>query len=318
MKLSIIVPCYNVAGRIEKSVNSILKQNLTDFEIILVNDGSKDDTFIICERLASEYKEVKVFNQKNGGVAIARNTGLENVSGEYITFVDSDDYLADNIYSIMLNKMENENADIGIFNASRIYSDKEKRLDSINKIVENSDSMLEILFKYNGAEFYLWNKIYKKSVLLELDFEENIKYEDIMFNFRACNQANKMIVIDKIGYYYVDNPYSIVNEEFKYDQYDNIIQRKKLLKGINELNPTLSNLAIDKLIDGYLSTGFKISQSSPKNKKEYLKKIRLDIRNDYQEIIFNNKTSIQKKIAINLLLFNSNLFNKLYKLYLNK
>lgn len=316
MKVSVVIPCYNVENELIRCVASIISQNIGDMEILLVDDGSTDGTPELCDKLALQYSNVKVIHQRNSGLSEARNTGLSEAIGEYIIFIDSDDYIDQGIFQKVINKMENVQADVGVYNVTRIYGEIHKKLESINTEASSSDEMLKIMMKFKGIDFYAWNKIYKRTVIKHLYFEKQVKYEDIMFNYKVSQVASKMIVTDEVGYYYVDNPASIVNQDFKIDQYDNVLERKKLLSSIKNTNPELIELAIDKLIDGYLSTGYKIAMTSDNG--PFLQKLRKDILEDYYSIIHNKKTSILKKIAIQLLLFNGFMFKQAYKLYLGK
>ena len=104
-KLSVIIPCYNVEDYVGKCIESVLDNKIKDIEIILVNDGSKDNTLDIIKKYEKEHKEIKVIDQKNGGLSDARNTGLSVATGKYVTFLDSDDYVDSNMYVSKLKKM---------------------------------------------------------------------------------------------------------------------------------------------------------------------------------------------------------------------
>ena len=110
--ISIIVPVYNAEKYLHRCVDSILAQTFTDFELLLINDGSKDNSGKICDEYAAKDPRVRVFHKENGGVSSARNMGLDNAKGEWVTFVDSDDWLVHNIYEKMLHKLVEENADL--------------------------------------------------------------------------------------------------------------------------------------------------------------------------------------------------------------
>jgi len=320
MKISVIVPCYNVEKELERCVDSILAQDIKSMEIILIDDGATDNTPQICDRLQELYPKVKTIHQANGGLSDARNTGLDNAKGEYVAFVDSDDYLQSNIYKNVLKKMENHNADVGIFNVVRVFKDREEVQDSFNRYCHNSDEILESLFKYKGINFYAWNKIIKRSILEGIYYEKGTMYEDIMFSFKMSNRADSAIITDEVGYNYMDNDDSIVNQKFNPKQYDNVNERMKLYGAVKRINPSLENLALDKLVDGFLSTGFKLASSDYSNleTKKYIRLLREEI-GVYFETIQNNSTIIlPKKIALALLKLNLPVYKILYKLYLNK
>ena len=318
MKLSVVVPCYNVADEIERCVQSLVQQNVGAKEIILVNDGSTDSTGEQVDRLAEMYPEVQVIHQVNGGLSDARNTGIEAASGEYIAFVDSDDYISEGIYEKLLRKMENQRIDLGIFNLVRIFSDKEVIQDSTNKICQSSDEILKAMFELKGVNFYAWNKIIKRSILEGLYYEKGRMYEDIMFSYQVSNRVNKAIITEEVGYNYIDNDDSIVNQAFNPKQYDNITERLKLYEGVQKTNPKLTDLALDKLVDGFLSTGFKLANSNDEKNKEYVVQLRNQMSQHKEVIKKSDEIALPKKIALYLLNTNLNVYRVLYKLYLGK
>lgn len=318
--LSFIMPAYNVEQTIEKSVQSVLSQNISDFELIIINDGSKDNTANICEKLAKNNAKIRVIHQENAGPSAARNAGLNQAQGDYIAFMDSDDYTKKDMYQILIKQLEEKQADIAICNVIRINSDGTlNTLNSLSKITTSKDEMLKLYFKYNGIEFYVWNKVYRASIFKTVRFPEGVLYEDVMLSYDALKQANKLVVIDEAGYFYKANSESIVNSSFNPKQYDNVLQRKILLEKIKLEYPAVFDLAVDKLLDGYLSTGYKIASSiKDECTKEYIKLLRNDIVED-QKMIFQNKVSSKAKlIALGLLKINLPLYCYLYKKVLKK
>lgn len=318
MKLSVVVPCYNVESEIERCVQSLVQQNIEPKEIILVNDGSTDSTAKQVDRLAEMYPEVQVIHQVNGGLSDARNTGMNASKGEYIAFVDSDDYISKGIYEKLLDKMENQQIDLGIFNLVRIFSDKEVIQESINKVCQSSDEILKAMFELKGVNFYAWNKIIKRSILKDLWYEKGRMYEDIMFSYQVSNRVNKAIITEEVGYNYIDNEDSIVNQAFNPKQYDNITERLKLYESVQKTNPKLTGLALDKLVDGFLSTGFKLANSNDEIDKEYVVKLRNQMSQHKEAIKQSDEVAFPKKIALVLLNTNLNVYRILYKLYLKK
>ncbi|MFR2551722.1 MAG: glycosyltransferase [Clostridioides difficile] len=124
-KISIIVPVYNVEKYLEKCVRSILAQTFTDFELILVDDGSLDSSGAMCDQFAEQDQRVKVIHKENGGLSDARNAGIELATGEYLGFVDSDDYIADDMYELLYTNIVKEDADLSICGIYDVYEGKE-------------------------------------------------------------------------------------------------------------------------------------------------------------------------------------------------
>lgn len=193
-KISVIVPVYNVEEYIEECLESIINQTLEDIEIIIVNDGTEDNSMKKIEKFLSD-ERIIVINKKNGGLSSARNLGIKLAEGEYISFVDSDDF----IERTMLEDLycASNNHDI-IFSDFIFYDEKSK------KEIKNER---EILFSENkGSCFYLygstvvWNKIYKREFLLKnnLFFKEGIIYEDELFTFKSSFLAEKIKYVKNI------------------------------------------------------------------------------------------------------------------------
>lgn len=316
--LSIIVPVFNVKDTLLRAVESIINQKIDKFEIILVDDGSTDGSQYICDDLAEKYHYTKVIHKKNGGLSSARNAGIVQARGEYITFIDSDDFYTESFFEEAIEKLNSNSADIFVFGLQKGSLEKNKELVFENKICSIKQEAIEKLFLQKAVDFYAWNKIYKLSLFSGIRYPEGHLYEDIIPTYLLFKKAEKIIFSDKIGIFYYSNPDSIVNQKFSISQYDNVLQRIKLLEYIKRDYPKLKSLATDKLVDGFLSTGFKISSAEENNKKDFLEKLRADISNYFFGILSCSKVSISKKIGLVVLCFNSKLYKRMYSIVLGK
>lgn len=319
MLLSVIMPVYNVEDTVTKAIESVLNQTMKDLELILVNDGSTDKSGEICDRYTAENTRVQVIHKKNGGLSSARNAGLDKASGKYVTFIDSDDYLEPHIYEQFNAHYKKETMDLFFFNICRIRNNKEVILQSENIQLRGSKEIIEALFDYKGVDFYAWNKIYRKELFSDIRYPEGRLYEDIIPSYEVAKKSSNAIVTDQVGYYYIDNVTSIVNSQFNPKQYDNVLQREILLKKIETEFPELIPKALEKLLDGYLSTGFKIASSvKSKDTVQYISKIRADIRSNQKFLFTNKQINKAKLIALLLLKFNMPLYAFMYKKVLKK
>ena len=206
-KISIIVPVYNVEKYIDKCLKSLVNQTLKDIEIIIVNDGSLDRSEEIIEKYVKDNPtKIKYYEKKNGGLSSARNYGLEYATGEYITFLDSDDYVETNMYEEMYNLAKEENADMvecdfiweweygkKIFDTRREYETKE-----------------EIMRK---PRVVAWNKIYKRENINKIRFPEGLIYEDMEFFYKLLPNLNKISYINKYFVHYTQREDSITNKQ---------------------------------------------------------------------------------------------------------
>jgi len=233
---SIIVPIYNVEEYLEKCIDSILAQTYENFELILVDDGSPDNCPQICDEYAKKDKRIKVIHKENGGLVSARNIGIKNAIGDYICYVDGDDWIVSNfLKDINEVILSNENIDIVIFNMRRIYSDYTQNIEFyVEEGLYNKERLEKEVYPYmmydsrrpfcTGLIFpAACNKIYKRELLIEHHCEnEKIKMgEDNAFVFECILYSNNVYFLDKILYEYNQlNPTSFANSYDK-NRFDN-------------------------------------------------------------------------------------------------
>lgn len=205
-KVSVIVPIYNVEKYLEKCINSLLSQTLEDIQIILVNDGSKDNSGNIAKEYEKNNKNRIIYVEKeNGGLSDARNYGLKYATGEFIAFLDSDDYIEKNAYEEMYNKAIEENAD---------YVECDFIWEFPNKIrvdkqypYKNKKEMLSFV------RVVAWNKLIKRQLITDnnLEFPKGLRYEDVEFTYKLIPFVNKFAYVDKPFIHYVQREGSIAN-----------------------------------------------------------------------------------------------------------
>lgn len=242
VRLSIIVPIYNAEKFLEKCVTSLQKQSVTSVEIILINDGSQDSSLEICNRLALGDERIRVFNQKNSGQSKARNVGLDNACGEFITFVDSDDWVDEDYYEKLIDAAQRHEADVAC--GSIIRERKHSRKFRINYTKEECFTYPQE--KIDAAKVpdmcYVWNKIYRASYLndLKLRFIEGMFFEDVDFVTRAVYFSNKIVTVPATFYHYWTNTNSTVKTMRKSDKkrMDSLISKKYVLEFFRKYNLT--------------------------------------------------------------------------------
>lgn len=209
-KLSIIVPVYNTEKYIEKCLNSLVNQTLEDVEIILVNDGSTDGAKEIINNFCKIFpNKILCFDKENGGLSDARNFGIQKASGEYIGFVDSDDYIEENMYEEMYNMAKQENSDIVECDFSWDFPNKTK------KDIGNAYNTTEDFFTFGRV--MACNKIYRKEIITanNIDFPYGLLYEDVEFFYKLIPYIKKTSHINKVFYHYVQRNNSIINSNDK-------------------------------------------------------------------------------------------------------
>lgn len=216
--VSVIIPCYNAQSNIEKTLKSLEKQSYKNFQVVIVNDGSTDDSDNIIRR----YMEKTMLNidyiiQSNGGVSVARNTGLNASTGKYIMFLDADDIYHADCIGTLCSAIESSNTDVAYCCYTRNIDDLYKELPSENKIFYDLKlNHMELLdnFMYRKGPCGFFNYIYKKSIITKYNilFTTSAKYgEDLEFTWKYLSHCKDGIFIDRNLYGYYDNPYSAVN-----------------------------------------------------------------------------------------------------------
>lgn len=204
MKLSIVVPIYNAQAYLCECIDSILAQTFTDFELILVNDGSNDKSLSIANDYAKKEKRIKVIDKENGGVSSARNVGIENSSGKYIGFVDSDDYIEPTMYDDLINAIEQNDADIAICSVDIPNSSHTYGQEYPKGVFTFENASKEWKQKYFGGniETFSVNKLYKRKIFDEIKFPEFPIMEDRLLWCYIFQKHYRFISIDKVLYHY--------------------------------------------------------------------------------------------------------------------
>ena len=237
MKVSVIIPVYNVEQYLERCLDSVVNQTLKDIEIICVNDGSTDGSLQILEKYAKNDARIKILTRKNGGLAAARNTGLEHASGEYIGFIDSDDWIDLDYYEKLYNTAKKYDSDIAYADFIRKGKNKHKIRMHINEEIVSTDIRSKIDNCKNLTLGCVWNKIYRKELIFnnDLSFPEGHVYEDGVFSMKSLYYANSVVSAPNTYYYYFVNPTSIVKScrtQSKID--DKMICRHNILNFLQE------------------------------------------------------------------------------------
>ena len=217
-KISIIVPVYNAQKTIARCIESILNQDYKDFELLLIDDGSKDDSGNICDGYAGQDERVRVIHKENSGVSDTRNQALKEAVGEYLQFLDADDWITPNATRLLVESMEKNNCDMVIADFYRVIGERLSHKGSIDEDGVLSRENFANLMMENPADFYygvLWNKLYKKEIIEKHHLNMNPKIswcEDFMFNLEYIRYCENIYVLQVPIYYYVKTKGSLVSQ----------------------------------------------------------------------------------------------------------
>lgn len=230
--ITVIVPVYNVEKYLRRCVASIIGQTYQNLEVILVDDGSTDSSGSLCDELAIKDNRIKVIHKKNGGLSSARNCGMDVSTGEYIAFVDSDDWIVLDTYEYMLNLMDHYDADIVDISICETFNDNPKTdlNSSIITLFEGKD----IIYNYmlcgisTKSPYSACRKLYKLSSINNIRFEVGIINEDIIFNYLVLLNAKRIVKSTKKCYYYFQDGESTTRGGLKQRDFDLLKVSKKL------------------------------------------------------------------------------------------
>lgn len=247
MDISIIIPVYNKENSIEKCVCSLLQPTKLAYEIIIVDDGSSDHSLDICTRLRQQYERVHLYVQENKGVSSARNLGLKNAIGDYVVFIDGDDYVKDDFWKFIEQALDVE-SDLSVFGMTRVSSNGEKHVDhfplEIGEIYDIS-ALFPAIFSLERCILSCCTMLFNRRIIEKqnLRFKDGMKNcEDFLFNLRYIDNCRTVFVSSGLSYCYVNNPQSVtMNRPLTHADDDDIIYGE-LLKFADKNNFELPNL----------------------------------------------------------------------------
>ena len=213
-KVSIIVPVYNVEKYFDKCIESIIRQTYKNIEIIIVDDGSKDNSGIIADEYAKTDSRIKVFHSENRGLSFARNCGLKYATGDFLCFVDSDDYISEEYIEKMLDSAIEKDADMIFCNYYNCYVNKNRPSSKLIKYKEikefTPEEFLERLYYYPGSFSIVWNKMYRRDLFRDTEFADML-CEDAQIMLSLADNSKRIFFIPEILYYYRRRKSSIIN-----------------------------------------------------------------------------------------------------------
>ncbi len=316
-KVSVIVPVYNMEKYLIQCMDSLVNQTLDDIEIIFINDGSSDKSLDLIKEYKKHYSnKIKIIDQENAGISVARNNGIKIATGKYIGFVDSDDFVDLNMFEHLYSEIEKTKSDIVVCNYKKYYQSDDNYIN-INVVKNiNSTNIYEDTTLINSIDYGPCNKLYKKSLFDGIEFPVNKKYEDLNAILKIFLKANKISKINEFLYFYRINENGetlTVNKrvnDIVYILSDLIAYCKKSEK-YNLLEYELRKMCLDKLFY-YLILSYQL------NDKQYI----IDFRKCIIEFLNTNFKSWKKyfifksnfRFITKLILAN----NKLFKIYISK
>lgn len=310
--ISVIVPVYNVEKYLHKCINSILNQTYKNLEVILIDDGSTDNSGKICDEYALKDNRIKVIHKENGGLSSARNAGLDICSGDYIGFVDSDDYIAEDMYEYLYVNLIKNNADVAMCNFYNVFENRIERSFCINDFdLIDQEKMLSINLKYAYNAFIaVWNKLYKKTIIENIRFPLNKCSEDSAILIDWILKTKKMSYISNASYYYVRRVNSLSNRKIDEHLFDEVENFNKILKICYKKFDNCINIAQADLFIAYRISLDRLLKSNNVNMYIEDKLICQNYFRKYiHKFIFNNNINNKTKLIYLLISIHFKVYN---------
>lgn len=220
--ISVIVPVYRVEAYLDRCVRSIVGQTYQDLEIILVDDGSPDQCPAMCDSWTEKDSRVRVIHKENGGLSDARNAGMAAAAGEYISFVDSDDWIAPEMLERLINALERDDSDIAACAVEMVWEDgrASSYLTVRRNLVLDTYQAQRALLKETALKQPVWYKLYRKETIARILFPVGKYHEDVFWSYQAVGNARRVSLIDYVGYFYFQRAGSIMGEGYSLKRLD--------------------------------------------------------------------------------------------------
>lgn len=320
MKISIIVPVYNVEKYLTKCIDSIINQTYKDLEIILVDDGSTDNSGQICDQYAIKDNRIKVIHKENGGLSDARNVGIKNSTGEYLSFIDSDDYIDKDMIECLYNAITDTNSDIAVCGK---YIEKETGkyyLKNVNlqlKIYDSKEALKSILTN-NLIDVSACDKLFKKTLFRDIKFPKNKYFEDMGTIYKLIDLCNSIVHIGGAKYHYIQRQDSITKTKFDMRYNDLYEHMNQLIELINKKYNYLNEYVLSYQLQNLITIIIEYHNGINEDKEKYIEirnKAFKELKNNKKNILKNKKIKLTKKIMMILILKNQiGIINKLKKM----
>lgn len=313
--ISVIIPVYNSKSYLDCCLESVISQTFKDLEIIIVNDGSSDGSKEICEKYAKKDSRIKLINQENQGVSAARNKGLDVAQGEYIGFLDSDDFIKHDMYEKLYKLITENKADISVCAVEEIDAYGEKKIsnkDSKYKtFIFDTKEAVECILSGKFLTMYSVNKLYRRELFENIRYKIGVIYEDTILSTQIFAKSKKVVYNSQVLYYYVRNPDSITLQKFSSKDMDIIDSGEYVSKFIEERIPSLKKAAEYRKFWSYLHVLDRIILSGMDRSDYRYRKIMYFIKNNGVNMLLNPYFSFKRKAGILTIIFSESIYRKI-------
>lgn len=294
-KISVIVPIYNVEKYLERCIESIINQTYKNLEIILIDDGSPDKCGTICDKYSKMDSRIVVIHKENGGLSDARNAGIKVATGDYISYIDSDDYIDTDMYEYMINELEFQNSDIVICGIYKEFEDGKSYIKTNRSIerLENKEALIR-LNSFASFDMAVWNKLYKKSVIEGIEFPIGKKSEDYFVMYQYFNKSQMISILPDPKYHYLQRENSISRgKNISHDYIEGSLKQRDFFK---ENYPEIEFVGNTAYAFSYIATYNRYLKYNIYISKENSQKFKAEVRKYIKDVITNPYISRIKKV----------------------
>lgn len=296
--ISVVVPVYNVQNYLKRCVDSIIEQTYSNLEIILVDDGSTDMSGKICDEYAEKDKRIVVIHQSNGGLSQARNSGMKIMTGKYVTFIDSDDYVSKDYVQYLFDMIKKYDADVSICLHRNFYEnghfDHERSKHVEIKIFDGESAVIDLCYQ-KSIPNSAWAKMYKTFLLKDIEYPVGRLYEDLGTTYKIFLKSKKIVFSSKEKYYYFQRANSIMHFKFSAKNMDRIWVAEELYRDVSCISPELKRAAISRM---FISNVQVLRELPYQDMKYYaeLQKIKMNIKKYRWSVLSDSNAKIINRI----------------------
>ena len=314
MNISVVIPVYNVEDYLHYAIDSLVNQTHKNFEVLLINDGSTDNSGKLCDKYAQEYDWIRVFHKENGGLSDARNYGVLKATNEWIFFLDPDDYIEPFTFELLTLIRAKYQADlistkVQTTNEYEKYFAEQFNLESSQRVTK--EEALELMLEDKVATVSACAKLYKKQILEMRPFPIGKIYEDFFVVAEHLRLAEQIVISPVVTYHYYRRPGSIVQSQFTDKRFD-FFEAGEYNR--NQIKQFYSGNSVEKALNLKIVQGsFHISEAAASTDTKALRNIVKKVRSFYWSIIFDSKASVKFKVKYSWFLLTPNLYCRIKK-----
>lgn len=313
--ISVILPIYNVEKYLEKCLKSVINQTYKNLEIILVDDGSKDNSPQICDEYAVKDKRIVVIHKSNGGLSDARNAGIEIAKGKYMTLIDSDDYVEKDYVQFLYQLIKENNAEMSICSHTVLYTNGTRiEKETGEHLVLDPKTTLEKILYDEGIDLSAWAKMYKKELFDNVKYPKGRIFEDAATTYLLIDECKKIVLGSESKYYYIIRDNSITTKGFSPKKMQLIDSTQEMCDYVKNKYPDLEKAADRRLMYAYLATLSQLANCKDKYPEEQ-KKLMEYIKQNRKKALKDKRIKKRDRIALYSTIFGFSFYKFVWKLY---